>query len=441
MLKIFKSVDNEHHDFKPILAEIIDKPANPLGKFIIYTLALVLATALFFLIIVEVDVFVSGRGQIVINGESKTLQPLETGTIKAINVKVGDYVTKGQVLMEIDPAENREIIASDSKNAMLLELDLRRLQALINNTFFLPEDSNNYPKELISLQKTLYISQKSSLENFVKAKELEINQVKLEIEDSQLEKLKLENEARFLQNRYAKLLKVKDIISGSELEQAKISAENKQKELEQIVQRERIYNNKISELQKGLANYKSEFKNKLLAELSEKQKELNQLKAELQSREIRTAKYQIIAPENGFVDKIEVNTIGGVVTPAQPLISLVPNKENLLVKVMVRNKDIARVKEGLPVKVKVDAYEYQKYGMLEGKIVIVSKDSYENEQKEKIYDVYVELEKGKLNYKEKTYSISSGMNVSAELEIGKRRIIELFIYPLIRNFDEGISVR
>jgi len=418
LLKIFKSVDGEDHDFKPILAEIIDRPANPLGKSIIYILIAVLLTAIIFLVIVEIDIFVTGNGQIIINGESKVLQSFETGTIKTINVQPGDYVEKGDVLIEIDPAENEEIIFFNSKNLQLIELDMMRLEALITDGIFYVRSSLDYPQELIILQKSLFNSQKSSVNNFTRAKELEIEQVNLQINDLKIEKSKSINETNFIRDRYNRLVQVKDIISGSELNQIKVELESKEKMFLQLSEQETIYLSKISELKKGLANYLDEFKNKLLEELSYKRSELNKLKAELQSREIRMSRYLIKAPEAGYVDKIYINTLGGVVTPAQPLLSLVPNKNNLMVKVIVRNQDIARVREGLLVKVKVDAFEYQKYGMLEGVIKTVSRDSYENENKEKVFDVYVELKKDKLNYRDKVYDVNSGMNVSAELQIG-----------------------
>lgn len=164
--------------------------------------------------------------------------------------------------------------------------------------------------------------------------------------------------------------------------------------------------------------------------------ELNNRKEQLE-KQIQTIK----APIDGFVNKIEIHTIGGVVTPAQPLMSIVPKDSKLMVKAKVLNQDIGFIEEGMDVSVKVDTFNFQKYGILKGIVTIVGVNSIEDERMGPVYEVYIQPENTTLMVEGKEQSIKTGMSTTNEINIGKRRIIEFFIYPLIKYLDESIKVR
>ena len=164
--------------------------------------------------------------------------------------------------------------------------------------------------------------------------------------------------------------------------------------------------------------------------------ELNNRKEQIE-KQIQTIK----APIDGFVNKIEIHTIGGVVTPAQPLMSIVPKDSKLMVKAKVLNQDIGFIEEGMDVSVKVDTFNFQKYGILKGIVTIVGVNSIEDERMGPVYEVYIQPENTTLMVEGKEQSIKTGMSTTNEINIGKRRIIEFFIYPLIKYLDESIKVR
>ena len=136
-----------------------------------------------------------------------------------------------------------------------------------------------------------------------------------------------------------------------------------------------------------------------------------------------------------------VHTIGGIVTPAQELIALTPAEKPLMIKAKVINRDIGFIKIGMPVSIKIDTFDFQKYGILHGTISSISQNSIEDKDLGLIYEVYIKPTEDTLLIDNKEQKISTGMTLNAEIEIGKRRIIEFFIYPLIKYLDEGISVR
>ena len=164
--------------------------------------------------------------------------------------------------------------------------------------------------------------------------------------------------------------------------------------------------------------------------------ELENRKEQLE-KQIQTIK----APIDGYVNKIAIHTIGGVVTPAQELMTIVPKDTKLVIKAKVMNQDIGFIDEGMDVSIKIDTFNFQKYGILKGVVTLVGVNSIEDERLGPVYEVYIRPEDTTLMVEGKEQSIKSSMSSTNEINIGKRRIIEFFIYPLIKYLDESIKVR
>ncbi|MCK5177862.1 MAG: HlyD family efflux transporter periplasmic adaptor subunit, partial [Candidatus Aenigmarchaeota archaeon] len=360
----------------------------------------------------KVDVVITARGMVIPDGEVKIIQPLDTGVIREILVKEGDFVKKSAILMEIDPSTTEPALESKEENLKTIQLEIQRLDSLANLKPFTP-DYAKYNKELIKNQQDIY---NSTLAGYNE-------QLKL----AYTEKTNYKNLLASSEEREARLQKVLDIIAKDEYieEVNKINS----------------YKAEITKLNDEISYIKETFKSENLKEFAEKQKQITQLKAEVDQIKFRNTKQKIISPVDGHVDKIFMHTVGGVVTPAQQLISITPVEVPLLVKAQVLNKDIGFVKEDMNVKIKIDTFSFQKYGLLAGKVINVSKSSIMDEKLGPVYEVFIEPLETKLVVEGKEELISSGMSASAEIKTGKRRIIEFFIYPLIKYLDEGISVR
>ena len=149
----------------------------------------------------------------------------------------------------------------------------------------------------------------------------------------------------------------------------------------------------------------------------------------------------IKSPIDGYINELGIHTVGGVVTPAQKLMTVVPKDSKLKIKAKVLNQDIGFVKEGMDVSIKVDTFNFQKYGIIKGKVTIVGVNSVQDERFGQIYEIFVQPENYTLMVEGKEQTIKSGMASTCEINIGKRRIIEFFIYPLIKYLDESIKVR
>ncbi len=338
--KIFPKADDSH-EFKPILAEIEDAPLNPIGNTMFWFIMSFMLIAGLWMYFGKVDIVVTARGLIIPTGEEKLVQSLDKGVVTTLAVKEGDYVTEGQIVAVVSPAEHEP------------GLELNNLR----------EEEARVAQELAS------------------------DRAKLAI-------------ARSEQSR---LNSVRDIIPSSRYDQTA-------KEVTEL-------SHNIGALSASL----SEIRNKRLQ--IEKQEQF------------------LKAPIEGYVNTIFVHTIGGVVQPAEKIMTIVPKDAKKINKAQVMNQDVGFIEKGMPVSIKVDTYNFQKYGILDGVVTVVSPNSIEDERLGPIYEVYIRPKNTTLLVEGKEQTIKYGMSTTNEIKIGKRRIIEFFIYPLIKYMDESIKVR
>ncbi|MBI5558723.1 MAG: HlyD family type I secretion periplasmic adaptor subunit [Deltaproteobacteria bacterium] len=431
---------DDRHEFKPLLAEIEDEPLHPLGRTIFWIITVAIIFFGGWTWFGKVDIVVSARGKIIPQGEIKILQPLTTGVVSSILVKEGDFVKKDQVLMEIDPSGTEPELASLRENAGQLELELLRLDAIFSEQPFQPP-AGRYGEEQLAVQQKLYASTTARLRKQEQAKEEELRQVNEQLSAAEAEAKRIQELLAIAQDKFARLAPVRDLVSQDQYSQAEsevtsyrgnlVSAGHKIKELHAAVAR----------VQSELAVIREGERDKILAELADKQNKLNYLTADIEKTTYINAKQQLVAPVDGIINKLLIHTVGGVVSPAEKLIMLVPAGSPLIISALVQNKDIGFIARDMEASIKVDTFNFQKYGALDGQVRHVASDSMEDKELGLVYEVYVEPRDTSLLVEGVVTPITTGMSVTAEIKVGKRRIIEFFIYPLIKYLDEGISVR
>ena len=338
---ILPKSDGDAHEFRPLLSEIEEKPLNPIGNTIFWLIISFIVITGLWMYLGKVDIVVTARGIIIPSGEEKVIQPLEKGVVSEIKVEEGDYITKGQTVAIVSPAEYEP------------ELELNNLR----------EEEARIAEQLASNRARLSITMDTK-------------------------------------NR---LNSVKDIIPQARYDEVAVEATQLMHE--------------INSLNASLA----QVKNKRIQ--IEKQKQI------------------LTSPIDGYVNKVLIHTIGGVVTPAEKIMTIVPKDAKMVIKAKVLNQDVGFIDADMPVSIKVDTYNFQKYGILNGKVTLVSPNSIDDEKLGPIYEVYIEPENTTLLVEGKEQSIKFGMTTTNEIKIGKRRIIEFFIYPLIKYMDESIKVR
>ena len=420
MMKLFKTFlenyKDDSHEFLPIISEIEEEPINPLGRITFWIIVILIFFTALWLYFGKVDIVVTARGKIIPDGEIKIIQPFETGVVKNILVKEGQFVSKGQTLIEIDTSTTQPQLQSLKANLEYINTERQRLNGeIVKNA------ENSYTQN--ELSKSAY----ADLNNQLAAKNYEIRRLKEEANNYQkLLILNLDKERR--------MQEVSDIIAKNELD--KVHSEN-------LDYRSRIasLNEQIKGIQKEADYIRTNFRTQNLTQLADRDKQANELEANIKEIEFKKHQQNIISPVDGYINTMLIHTIGGIVTPAEKVISIVPINAPLTIKASVLDKDIGFVKKGMNVQIKVDTFDFQKYGMIEGVVKKVSKDSIEDEKQGLLYDVYITPVTKTLRVDGEEQPILIGMGLSAEIKTGKRRIIEFFIYPIIKYWAEAVSIK
>jgi hemolysin D len=388
----------------------------------------------------KIDVVVSARGLVIPEGDVKILQPLDTGVVSAILCREGDFVKKGQVLMEIDPSMTAPEAESKRKSLHYLELEKMRMKASLGKGGFNP-DKKVHDAESIRTQRELHQSSVEGLKKQLDAKKAELGKVEEDIKSAAKDKAYNAALLGIAQDKEKRLKAVVDIISRNEYEKALNDVLTHSNNVEQLTHKLEGLNQQKIQLQNELGYVSDNFRTTTLKEYSDTHKQATGISAELEKTSFRNEKQRILSPVDGYVSNLYFHTIGGVVTPAQKLMTVVPFNAPLVIKATVLNKDIGFVKDGMPVSVKIDTFDFQKYGILKGTVRNVSKHSTDDEKLGPIYEVFINPIDTTLLVEGKQVPMTSGMSLTAEIKISKRRIIEFFIYPLIKYLDEGIKVR
>ncbi len=430
----------DQHEFKPLLVEIEERPLNPLGRMIFWIIMAAILFTVLWMLLGEVDVVVTARGKVIPSGEVKIIQPLNTGVVRSILVEAGDHVEKGQVLLEIDPSDVDPELLSLKADLNQVELEILRLAALLEQHSFNVPD-NDFDADILRVQKDIFVAEKQSLEQQVQAKREILGQLDEQLAGLDSSAVHLEYMINLLQQRLLRLDQVRDIISREEYEQTENEYLQNQTNLQGIVHQRAEIESRKQQTRQEIAFLKEDNRNRLLADLAEKKQRQHYLAAQIEQAEFRSLRQQITAPVDGYVSRLLFHTIGGVVSPAEKLAFIVPDDSPLLIKSMLLNKDAGFVASGMAASIKIDTFNFQKYGTLDGKVVQVSKDSLEDEQLGLVYEVYIFPQQTTLMVDGAETPITAGMSVASEIKVGKRRIIEFFIYPLIKYLDEGVSVR
>ena len=437
MFKIFKKIKDDSYEFKPVIIEIEDTPQNPLGRTILYIVLSLIIFTFLWLFLAKIDIVVSSQGKVIPNGEIKILKPLESGVVSKILVKEGDEVLKGDTLMSIDPSVTTVNLQTKENELNNLNMSIVRLRALGNESNLTNEELNL----LSNSELNLFLNQKNSYDNSINQYKFSIEELSFNIESSKDEIIRLNNLLNKNKNRLNRLERVKDIISLKEYDELQKEVYDLTSKLNIAKNNKTAAINKLNATKEELEVFKQNSKGKFLDELIAKQKEANLIKAEINAYLFQNKQQLIKSPVDGYVGKLLVNTESGVVNSGEALITIIPANEPLIIKATILNKDIGFLKEGQKVAIKIDTFNFQKYGKLDGELIHIANDAIEDEKLGIVYEIKVKPLKTTLNIDGEIKNIEPGMSVIAEVKVGKRRVIELFIYPIIKYLDEGLSVR
>ncbi|MGQ3032050.1 MAG: HlyD family type I secretion periplasmic adaptor subunit, partial [Ferrovibrionaceae bacterium] len=185
----------------------------------------------------------------------------------------------------------------------------------------------------------------------------------------------------------------------------------------------------------------SEYLKQTFTALAEAERRVAATQEELAKAQQRQDLRNLTAPIDGVVQQLAVNTVGGVVTPAQALMVVVPAEADIEVEATLRNRDVGFVVPGQPVEVKLEAFQFTKYGGVPGRVVTVSRDAVPDERRGLVYPVRIALDRGTIDVDGRPQALTPGMALTAEIKTGDRRIIDYLMSPIVRYRDEAMRER
>lgn len=391
------------YDFMPDILEIIERPAHKAGKIIIFTIFILFITAILWSVIAETDIVVTAQGNVTPEGDVVAVQSYLSGTVKNISVSEGQHINKGDLLLELNSNDSQTDISYIKSEISITKDEIDLYEKIIAGTKISEISLDDYDKnsrsnlEVIIENENDYMQSLQALQNTFKSAELDYN-------SAVSTRKKYENNEEYTNQ----LENQKQIES-----QKKIEKDN-------------------AEL--NVKNYKTKHTSELNTIYSEKKSKLSELSSQLQKSKISSNYQKIYAPASGYVNKMAINSNGDIVSPYEELLTIVPSDVPMQMKCYINNKDIANIKEGDEARVKLDAYSYSEYGVVNGKIKSISPDTYTIENIGNVYQVIVELEN-----KNENIDIISGLSGTVEIKTGERSILSYFIEPLLNGIDDALK--
>lgn len=433
--------------FLPAHLELTETPVSPTARWTMRIIVAFFCVALLWACIGKLDIVAVAPGKTVVDSRTKVLQPAETGVVRRILVRDGQVVKRGQLLIELDATATGAEFAQADEALVNSRLAVLRLEALAGSlernappvlpkAMGLPLDRLKAEQALVRSQYDTYQARRQSLQASIAQRRAELRTTEATIvpldESARISKARAEDYGKLVEGRYVGrheyLLR----------EQERIAAER-----DLATQRNRVQEirSSLSAAEEELRVLVTDTRQQTLDQLRQATEQVAQLTPEVAKTGQRDRLMALRAPVDGTVQQLAVHTVGGVVTPAQPLLVVVPSEEALEVEATVLNKDIGFVRAGQPVTVKIESFPYTRYGYLTGTVASVSHDAAQHDELGLVFPMRVALSSSTLSIDGTMVRLTPGMALSAEVKTGRRRVIDFLMSPLRTHATEAMRER
>lgn len=455
-------------EFLPAALEIIETPPSPVGRGMAAMIIAFFVIALLWACFGEVDIIATAPGKIVPTGRTKTIQPFETGVVRAIRVQDGQKVKAGDILVEIDPTINEAERARLAKDLMRARLDAARLKAALamlddpGASFAPPQDA---APEQVTMHRALLANQLDEIGSRLKTIDQQL--LKTEANRAAVQST-IDKIARALP-LIGKRASIRSYLARKEYG-SKIAALSGEQELIEQQQELKVQQDRLAEAMAEIAMLEqqrrqagAEFRSRTLAELTKAEHDAASLDEQLLQAAQRYKLQTLRAPIGGTVQQLAIHTEGGVVTTAQALMAIVPEDSGLEIEAAISNRDIGFVHEGQEAAIKVDTFNFTRYGLIGGRVEAVSQDavvrsrpvergggagdagaesaSSEPAGQEYVYVARVSMAQTHMEVDERRMRLTPGMAVTVEVKTGRRKLIEFLLSPLVRHSQQALRER
>jgi hemolysin D len=443
-------------DFQPALLRIQDKPPAPLAGWMLRLLIGLLAGIALWAVFGQLDIVAVADGKLVPSSYLKIVQPAEQGIVKEILVREGDKVREGQVLIRMDAALAQADVRALQSDFQTKRVALRRIDAQLGGKP-LARAKDDSP-EYFAHAEAQYAANLRAYENALAQEKSLLEKARNELAAAQGTKTKLEQVLpHYIEQEKAFDKLNRDGFAGRVMANDK-ARERIEKEQDLRTQEFVIRSSAalIAQSEAKIAQITADYLRQLQAERAETANQLERARQELAKLEHRQGLLELRAPQEGIVKDLATYTAGTVVAPGTILMTLVPEGDKLVAEVWVSNQDVGFVRKGQDVKVKLAAFQFQKYGMVEGKVLHINADATEapspNTRSDALagrdrpmgplaFRALVELKAQELVADAARHALAPGMQVSSEIHLGTRSILEYVLSPVQKAWHEAARER
>lgn len=411
------------------------------ARWLLYVMALALIALVVWASVASIDEVTRGTGRVIPASQLQTLQSLDGGIVESILVREGERVERGELLMRIDPIRFLSSFRENRAQAFALQAEIARLEALINDAPFTPSEElvSNAPT-IVEGERALYSDLQQEMAQELAILRDQLSQRRNELRETRSQ---VETARRGLNLASQELSMIRPMLSTgavSEVEVLRLEREvsSASGELEQASARVDQLQSAVHEAQATIDQARSERINDWRAELSRARGELSALDESSTGLENRVTTAELRSPVEGIVQRINVNTVGGVAQAGQDVIEIVPVDEQLLVEARIAPRDVAFLRPGQRAIIKLTAYDFSVYGGFEAELVNISPDTITDEDGNTFYRVRVRSEEGAFAQE---LTVIPGMTAQVDIVTGERTVMQYLLRPILRSWQNALGER
>ena len=416
---VMPSLYAEEAEFLPAALSLQNRPVSPVGRWVARTMMVIVVVLFVWSVVGKLDISVNATGKIIQSDRTKAIASVEVARVSALYVSEGQTVKAGDVLIELDTRSSDSDRDRAQGDHTIAVLQAQRSRALIDAI-----DRNQVP-QLAAVSGGNTSAWQDAQRHL--AGQWGDFSAKLQRTDGEI--LHYSQALPLVVKRardYAELAKTGDVPlhAASEKKQAEIDLEAQ-----------------LRDARNQRATLVSETRKVAQDALNEASRSMSQTAQDALRASVHSELLKLVAPVDGTVQQLTVHTVGGAVPAAQPLMQIVPRQSAVEIEAFIENKDIGFVQEGQRAEVKIEAFEYSKYGTVPARVTHVSRDAIQDEKRGLIYAVKVLLDRSVMQVDGREVNLSAGMSTTVEIKTGTRRVIEYVLSPLVQHSKESLRER
>lgn len=424
----------EPSEFVPALAALEDTAPSPLPRVVLWILIALMAALVVWAVFGRLDVIAAAEGRLVPRSQLKIVQPVEGGVLRELLVAEGERVSRGQLLGRMDSQAAQADAAALQAELALRLLQLRRIDAELKGAALVREERD--PPDLYAQVEAQRDARVRAYENSLAEEKAVIARAQREASAAKETREKLAGALPVLVEQEKAFERLAADGFAGKLMLRQRSRERLEAEQDLKAQEHRVESARatIEQSERRMGQLGANYRAQLRGERIDAERERSRVAQELDKLQHRRNLAELRAPADGVVKDLATHTSGTVLAPGAVLMTLVPEGEPLLAEVWLQNQDAGFVRAGQSAKLKLTAFPFQRYGMLEGRVLRISADSSERGDGRSAtgyaYRALIELHAQELRVGEALHRLLPGMQLTAEIRLAERTVLEYVLSPL-----------